>query len=386
MEDKTINIKDNEIEQEENGPIAIQIPFDPNKIKVSSQPHTIGEILDRIRYDEIKLDTEFQREFVWDKNKQSQFIESLLLKLPIPTFYFDGQDDNLWLVIDGLQRISTLKSFIIDKNLVLQGLELLVQYEGLGFDDLHRDLQRRITTFPITIYVVEKGTPDVVKYHIFSRINRGGLVLKPQEIRHALHQGVAANLLKELVSKDTDMGKSFVRATENKIQTKRMQDRDFVTRFIAFYLIDYQEYTPDLDSFLSKGLSQIKKLFQEKIIQLKEDFTKAMNTSWEVFGEDAFRKRFSLEDNRKPINKALFEVLTVNFAQLTEEQTKLLIAHKDAFKEKLMNLYSKDGGKFLRAISQGTAQKENVEIRFKGVEQIIQETLTNDTGNHIKEL
>ncbi|MCU0438982.1 MAG: DUF262 domain-containing protein [Raineya sp.] len=369
----------------------IEAPFDPNLIQVSSQPLTIGDIIDRLEHNEIKLDTEFQRlPDLWNNTKKSRFIESLLLKLPIPTFYFDAQDDNLWRVIDGLQRISTIKSFIIDKKLVLQDLEFLKQYKDHTFEMLPRDLQRRIKTFPITIYILGKGTPDVVKYNIFSRINQGGLVLKPQEIRHALHQGIGSDLVADLVRAISEMdeagnikktatetGKMFVKVTEGKINPLRMEDRDFATRFLAFYLIPYQDYLPDLDSFMNKGMAKIKELTQEQIDKLKNDFYKALFTAYEIFGNDAFRKRYRLEDSRKPINKALFEVLTVNFAKLTQEERDLLIANKDIFKSKLRELHQPEN-RFLRSISQGTAQKETVEYRFEQIEKIIQETLHYD--------
>lgn len=372
-----------EIELEEgNERVSIQIPFDPNDIKVKTQPLTLGDLVDRLDYEEIKMDTEFQRlPNLWDNTKKSRFIESLLLKLPIPTFYFDAQDDNLWRVIDGLQRISTLQSFILEKDekkkLVLQDLEFLKEFEGATFEQLPRDLQRRIKTFPITVYILEKGTPDIVKFNIFRRINQGGLILTPQEIRHAIHQGTASNLVAELVKPTTVEGQAFIRATEGKIKSVRMEDRDFATRFVAFYITPYQEYQPDLDSFMNLGMEKIKDINNQLLQQLKADFKKAMDTAYVIFGNDAFRKRFKLGDTRKPINKALFDTLSTHFAKLSIQNCQALIEKKETFKEKLRNLLNQQDQKFFRAITQGTAQKENVERRFQDIEKIIKETLQN---------
>lgn len=385
-----------EVEAEDNSNIVIEIPFNPNEIKVSTKPHTIGQLLDRLEYNEINLNTDFQRlSNLWSDTKKSRFIESLILKLPIPTFYFAESDKNsVWDVVDGLQRISTLKHFILDeadKRLKLVNLEFLKELNGKTFEDLPRDLKRRIKTFDITIYIIEKGTPDVVKFNIFKRINQGGLVLTPQEIRHAIHQGVAADLIADLVrNKDllnennqlikeaTEAGKAFVAATEGKIKSDRMQDRDFANRFVAFYLIAYKEYSPDLDSFMNKGLTAIKNLAQNEIEKLKNDFKLSMLLAKAIFGNDAFRKRFNLDDSRKPINKALFEAISVSFSKLSEEERNLLKSKKERFKAKLMALQNNLDKKFLNAISQGTASKENVEQRFKDIELIIKETLQND--------
>jgi len=383
-----INQSVEEVEQEHNEDIIITAPFDPNQdIVISTPPLNMGDIIDRLEHNEIKIDTEFQRlPDLWNATKKSRFIESILLKLPVPAFYFDAGDDNLWRIIDGLQRISTIKSFVIDKTLKLENLEFLKDYNNDYFDDLPRSLQRRIKTFPITGNILGRGTPDVVKYNIFNRINQGGLKLVPQEMRHALHQGKASDLVADLVRGEdllddngelkkasTEEGVAFVRATDGKIRSQRMQDRDFANRFIAFYLIPYTEYAPDLDSFLSKGMAKINELSDGEIQQLKTNFKRAMNTAYAIFGNDAFRKRFDEYDDRKPVNKALFEVLSVNFAKLSREECELLYDRKETFQTAFIELHQYND--FVQSISSGTAQPERVTKRFEAINRIIQETL-----------
>jgi hypothetical protein len=379
----------------ENESVVIESPFDPNKIKILTQPLTLGDLIERLEYKEIKLNSEFQRlPDLWDNTKKSRLIESVLLRLPIPTFYFDGANDNKWEVIDGLQRISTLRSFVINKTLNLENLQFLKEYNGYSYDRLPRELQRRIKTFPITVYILEKGTPDEVKYNIFSRLNQGGLELKAQELRNALHQGAPAVLVAELVrgsderylsddetetiiKKATPEGKLFVKVTEGRIPVKRMEDRDFVTRFVSFYLTDYEDYTPDMDTFMSQGMKKIYDLPDGQVSQLKSDYRKALTTAFAIFGNDAFRKRYNLEEPRKPINKALFDVLSVSFAKLSDEQCRHLINRKDVFRNKFIGLHNDENGKFLRALTQGTALKANVIQRFTDIKKIINETLNN---------
>lgn len=362
------SLQSEEIEQIDESGI-INIPFDLNTVKISNPSQNIGDIIDRLENDEINLVTEFQRQAgLWDKTKQSQLIESILLRFPLPAFYFDGQDDNKWQVVDGLQRISSLKNFVVDKTLKLQGLEFLKQLDGKGFDDLPRDIQRRIRSFSITVHIIERGAPDEVKYNIFSRINKGGLVLKPQEIRHALNQGVSANFVKDLSEVP-----EFKEATCWSIRSERMQDRDFVTRFVSFYLINFSDYQPDLDSFMNRGMKQIPK--EEAARQaILDGFKRAMNTSIQIFGNDAFRKRYDANASRKPINKALFEVFSVCFAKLMEAECQHLVNKAALFRAKFIEIHTSDPA-FLRAITQGTGQKDNVERRFSTIQKIIQETL-----------
>jgi hypothetical protein len=386
-----------------NDDVIINSPFNPNKIKVRTSPSTIGQIIEDLTDGVINLNTEFQRHYnLWNDNKKSRFIESLLLRLPLPPFYFNEQEENDLEVIDGLQRINTIKSFVIEKKLILKDLEFLKEYDGCAFDDIPSILRRRIKTTSITTYIIEKGTPPEVKFNIFKRVNTGGLVLTPQEIRHAINQGRPAELVADLVRGEeildedgivrtrknhtgkiiklipTREGTEFLKATDHRIGSFRMEDRDFATRFVSFYLIPYLEYEPDLDTFLNVGMSRTKDLTENQIKILKDDFYNAMNLAYEIFQKDAFRKRFSNSDGRKPINKALFEVLSVCFAELTEKERARLKLNSNIFKNKLIELHNKSDGKFLRSITQGTAQKDMVEQRFNDIKRIITESLKYD--------
>ncbi len=361
------NKEDIEPENEENAGI-FEFPFSLNQIKIITQNNSIQFIVDKLEFGELNLNTEFQRNFVWKEDKQSRLIESLLLLLPLPAFYFDEKEDNTWDVIDGLQRCSTLKNFVLDKKLKLKNLEFLKELEGKSYEDLSRDLQRRILNAPLGFYLIQKGTPPAVKYNLFKRINIGGEVLTPQEIRHALNQGVPANFVKELAELEI-----FKKASENKIPTNRMQDRDFVTRFLAFYLQEYKDYKPDLDTFMHEAMGMLRKINKEQLQAIKNDFMRALRCAWEIFGNDAFRKRQKIEDTRYPINKAVFETITVNFAQQSELNIETLITKKDIFRQKFIELNNNDV--FWNAISTATGQKNSVVARFEMIAQIIQDTL-----------
>lgn len=388
-QDTNINSTNEDIEIEiDNEDIPSEISsFNRNDVKTSPLPINLGQIIQAFQGKKIKLETEFQRlPNLWNNTKKSRFIESILLNLPIPSFYFAEDENNNWEIIDGLQRISTLIHFTSGITTEsgtlppfgLENLEFLKEFNGKFYQDLNFDIQFQITTYAINATLIDKRTPEIVKYQIFKRINQGGLVLTPQEIRHALNQGKPADLVKELVNKNNIYGKAFSKATGGGIGTHRMEDRDFVTRFLSFYLIGYENYVPDLDSFMNLGMQEIKNLNQEKIDNLKKDFEKSMRICFEIFGNDAFRKRLNIDDRRKPINKSLFDSISANVANFDENQCLVLVQKKEIIKQKLMDLHNNPDGKFLRAITQGTAQKDLVLKRFSDIKNIFQQTLTGN--------
>lgn len=366
--------KEPEIEDEDlSSGVLMENPFNPTKIDITTKPLTIDLLIKRLKSEPIEIDLApaFQRKGdLWDDKKQSQLIESLLIKFPLPAFYFDGSDNNKWLVVDGLQRLSSLRNFVILKKLKLTGLEFLNKLEGFGFDDLPRNLQRQIEEAQITAYIINPGTPEEVKFNIFKRINTGGLILNSQEIRHALNQGIPATLVAELAEL-----KSFKDATENAINPNRMMDREFVTRFIAFYLYPYTDYIPDLDTYMNRAMSDIKKLTVQQRVRIKTDFDKSMKLAKTIFDNWAFRKSDKYPEKRKPINKALFEVWSVLLAKLDDTERVKLEKNKKVLFKKSITLTKSDSG-FFDSITTSTGNKSCVIDRFTKIDRIIKETLS----------
>lgn len=361
------------IEIEDVGSPKITNPYDPEKIKVDQQNVNLGFLIEMLENKEIDLMPEFQRSMdLWNVTQKSQLIESLLLGLPLPSFYFSiDEKTDKWLVVDGLQRLCTFKDFMVDKKLKLSGLEFLENYESKTYDDLSREEKRKISGAKINYYVIERQTPSYVKFLIFKRVNTGGLVLTPQEMRHALNQGIPAKYMKELAGLD-----EFKKATCYRIPSKRMEDRDFANRFVAFYKLGYDEkYDGELDKFLNDGMEEIAKTTPEERLSIKEAFIRSMKLSFDIFGNDAFRKRYNWEDGRKPISKAVFDTLSVNFAWLNSHEQDLLRKRKTEFRTGLILLFNSDKA-FLHSVSTATGQKSNIKTRFEKIEKLIKEIIT----------
>ncbi len=373
QEENNYIVSEPQVEYEDiNTGVLMERPFNPSQIDISSKTPTVDLLIKRLKANppEIDLYPDFQRnDDLWDAGKQSRLIESLLIKFPLPAFYFDGTDNNKWLVVDGLQRLSAIRNFCINKKLKLTGLEFLKKLEGVGFDDLPRNLQRQIEESQVTAYIINPGTPEEVKFNIFRRVNTGGLIMEPQEIRHAMNQGIPAIYVREL-SKLPE----FIEATQGAISSKRMMDREFVTRFISFYLNEYKNYIPDLDTFMNTSMSDVKKLSDLERDKMKIDFSESMKLIKEIFGNWAFRKSDKYPEKKKPINKALFEIWSVSIAQLNDNQRKQLLLKKDILFEESIQLIKNDLT-FFNSITTSTGNKGSVNYRFSSIEKIIQETL-----------
>ena len=289
---------------------------------------------------------------------------------------------NTAIIVDGLQRLSSLKEFILDQNFKLIGLEYLREFENKNYADLPRMLQRRILETEIIINSIEAGTPLDIKFYIFRRINTGGLPLSPQEIRRVLYRGKATELLTKL--SDSDLFKKTTQMTKG--LRDRREDEEFILRFLAFFINPYINYNSNsLDNLLNYTMDNLNKSTDIDIDLYEHKFKNALKSSYEIFGEFAFRKRSQYKRKTKfPLNKALFEVWLVNLAHLKIEEIELLIKRKDILEQKFIELVDyigQDIGKqtksnlFIKAISQGTGQISRVKYRFECIKDLIQEII-----------
>ena len=346
-------------------------PFDPTLIRVETRPMSMDLIIARIREGELDLTPGFQRKAgIWSDAVQSRLIESMLIRIPLPAFYMDATDEDRWLIVDGLQRLTTIKRFVIEKGLKLTGLEFLDQIEGKVFDELPRAFQRRINETQVTVYLIERDTPSEVKFNIFKRINTGGLPLSPQEIRHALNQGSATEMLTVLANSS-----EFKKATDYGIRDKRMADQECVLRFMAFTISPYTNYkSKDFDSFLNRAMATVNRMPKPEIENLKGQFLRSMVAAYNLFGRYAFRKLYQRNGWRYPINKALFEAWSVNLNLLNEKQLATLQKRKDSLIDEFIKLMNDRD--FESAISQGTGSIARVNLRFSAIEHLLKEVLS----------
>lgn len=343
-------ISSDEVEDGDGGGTDEPDKFVPANVRVEPRTLTVWNLMERLRYsDELDLQPGFQRRGnLWSLEKQSRLIESLMLKIPLPAFYFDASQGEQWKVIDGLQRLTAMRRFLVgipapnasDGEVILTpfcGLQYLTDFNGVTFQDLPRQYIRRIQESTIIAYTVEKGTPDAVVFNIFQRINTGGVTLKPQEIRHAMYQGKATKLTEELAK-----SKEFIKATGKAVSPARMLDLEYVTRFIAFTELDYQKYYKgDINTFLNRALKVVNAYSDEELERIRKSFKGKMKQCADLFGKYAFR-RYNVSWRRGPINKTIFELWAICFKTLSDTDIGILIKNRDKFLSAFQNLQQND--------------------------------------------
>ena len=355
--------------------LVIDRPFDPSKIKVTTEKKNIDLLVRRIDHEEIDLAPEFQRRArVWPIHRRSQLIESLLLRIPLPVFYVSADSKDNWAVVDGLQRITTIYDFV-KGSFILSGLEYLTTLEGMRFDDLDRSMKRRIEETELVINVIQPGTPEEVMINIFKRINTGGVPLNGQEIRNALNKGPVREYLKGLASHP-----SFISATDSTISDNRMEGQEMVLRFLAFSMTPYREYKmAELDSFLNDAMQKLNTMSDYSREDLARSFYRSMHLSQQIFGRQAFRKpKFDelgdLKPGRNPISKPLFETWSVALSRLSEADAEVALRAADIIRSNFIELVRRDAA-FITSISYSTGSPSRVLKRFTAIEQLVESSI-----------
>lgn len=352
----------------------MEAPFNPTEINIYTKQESLHNIIERMRQgNEINMASEFQRhEGLWTPRQMSRLIESILIRFPLPAFYIDASDDDRWQVVDGLQRLSSIKRFVVEKDrnkrLRLRGLEYLQELNGKTFDELPRGYQRRIDECTVTLFMIQKGTPEYVKYSIFHRINTGGLTLNDQEIRNAMSSSSLRQYLRALA---TD--KYLVKTIGD--HSMRMLDQELVLRFLSFHTMDYEKEKKNITSFLDDMVGKLEKATPDDRDRWGGAFRLSIKRCWDLFADAAFEKRTDHEEPKhKRKNSTLFEVWTVALACLSEEQMSRLVARRDMLQERHIAMMSNDNDYF-RSITFATQKREHFRIRRDKIQILIQEVL-----------
>lgn len=310
----------------------------------------IDGLISRLKSGDIFRPT-FQRQFVWTVPQASKFIESILLGLPIPgIFLYREEESRKLLIIDGLQRLTTIAAFaagmFLEKDAVFRLEKLKSHFNAKTINDLEAPDRRRFVDTAIHATIIQQRTPENdmgSAYYIFERLNTGGTPLQPQEIRAALFHGPFQELLQEL-NENPVWRKVFG------LKHKRAKDLELILRFLAFR---YQrnDYKAPMKTFLNNFSSANRRLQKYPADAMRQDFIDALQFVVDAVGARAFRPVRSL-------NAAAFDAVMVvvsqNLAQLKSDPA--------AFPAKYHALMYDDD--FRTLVTRSTADDQSVKDRF----------------------
>lgn len=346
-------------------------PWDPALIRVEPKSFSLRNILDMIDEGELELEPDFQRRRVWKPEQKSLLIESILLRIPLPAFYFAADDSGKLQVVDGLQRLSTIHDFVRGgkdrkRFFRLSKLEYLSDYvAGKTFEEIKDSVWgRRISSTQISANIVDPQTPPPVKLNIFGRINRQGTPLSQQELRHAMSQKRSRDFLSRLVG-----SVAFQEATDYALlDHPRMADREVALRFCGFDMLDsirqYDEFgsLTDLLGWATERLDTKECISNAEVDLIESRFNRAMKNSLIIFGNAGFRKP-STEKGRKPLSRPLFDAWSfylgrMSPAEATAASGPITNNYAELFRDEV----------FMQSITFGTGDPSRVLYRFQRVE------------------
>lgn len=399
-------------------------PYPYENINIGRDNFSAFQLYRKYKENIIKLDPDFQRESnVWNPKQKSELIESILIGIPLPIFYVKQDKKGNLILIDGRQRLSTIFDYM-DNKFLLSGLKILSKFNGFLFKGKDEDDDKslksiyrgKIEDVNLTLHIIKEPTPEKLTYDLFDRVNRGGTRLNNQEMRNAIYQGSSTLFLKTLSKLD-----SFKNVTET-ISPSRMKDRYLILRFVAFYLwrkkitIDLNnrnplDYKSDLEDFLAKTMDYLNtKDYQVKDIELTSDeiltltvinddiclkenneifvfksdliysniqisFEKAMKNILNLFGNNSFRLPKKEGGTLRPINMALFEVITYFFIELENEFDKkkeiILKEYNKLINNELYVITNKEDDDFVGSLTYTVDSNKSVIKRFSIIEKKI---------------
>lgn len=307
-----------------------QIEKYKKEIHSDAYPMSIGEAVSMYQNGELEIHPEFQRVFRWNKEQQSKFIESILLGIPIPSFFVSQREDGVWDLVDGLQRFSTILSFMgelrdEDNNLlnplILEAGDYLTALKDVSWKDEQKFTKSMKLSFrreKIDFKIIKKeSTPDT-KFDLFRRINTGGSPLTDQEVRNCLL--IMTNKVFYDMICNMSKNEHFINSISiSDDKTLRQYNLELIIRFIVFYSINLEDKalsdSSEIADFLDNEIIKIalKTSTHEKIVKIFEDTFELID---KTMSDNAFRK-FYLDINRHKggFSIALFESISVGIAK-----------------------------------------------------------------------
>lgn len=303
------------------------------KIRTKSLDVSFNELYDMYKNGELIIAPDYQRLFRWGEEKQSRFIESLILEMPVPPIFVIETDDGIYELIDGLQRISSYLHFRgerfdvdtveadeeSDDYLVLKGCDIVPDLNGLTFEGLPKALQIKIKRSFVRMEVIKKESETALKYHMFKRLNTGGELLSAQEIRNCTIRllGAAGMDFIAECSRNVDFTNVVRRIGRDKQKTQ--YDQELVLRFFATKN-DIENYRYPVTEYLTRFLEKM--TTGEIVFDYEKErrvFEQTFHFINENLGEDVFSGRTSSGATKNDFVLYYFDGIAVPVAMLIDQ-------------------------------------------------------------------
>lgn len=269
--------------------------------------YNLGALVDLISDGTINLNPTHQRRLRWDVVRQSKLIESFLMNVPVPPVFLNEDEYGQYSVIDGKQRLHAISSFL-DNDLVLQGLRVFSDINGLRFNELPQKLRNVFKTRPtIRAIIILRQSDSDIKYEVFQRLNTGGAHLNPQEIRNNAYHGPLNTLIIKLSESRSFHSALGIRNKHRSAIYQEMRDAELVLRYFTFRN-NWQTFKGGMKRAMDKYMDENRQPQAVQLAELEDDFNNALSTVTTVFGEHAFHRWVpERNDWRRHVLAALYD-------------------------------------------------------------------------------
>lgn len=341
----------------------LNIPPADRRLRTETYDFTVSTLVDYLKQGHISVPN-FQRGYVWNKTQASRLIESLIINCPIPVIYLSQNADETLSVIDGNQRINSIKLFLNDEY-DLKGLSAYPELEGLIYSELDPRLQRHILNRTLRCICILKDTHPQIKFDVFERLNTGSIKLSAHELRHGLYMGEMMRTIEEISSN------SVFKALTMTQNDKRMKADELALRFFAFSA-GWRNYVKPMADFLNKYCEQHRNPSDEELQVLRKKFLDTINKVQQVLGNKAFRT-FDAAKKSPKFNAALYDAQMITFSELE-------LSDDDIQHLRINNIVERNydfitSAPFAVYISRATTDNNYVTGRINGYKQFIQSIL-----------
>lgn len=344
-------------EQEEFEEAILSIPPEKRILRTEQYDFSVSTLVGMMDKGEVAI-PEFQRRYVWSDRQASRLVESLIIQCPIPVIYLNQEKDETFSVIDGNQRLKSLKRFVEDE-FPLTGLTSYPELAGLTHSLLDKRFQRHIGNRVLRCTVILKETHPQVKFDVFERLNSGAVALTRQELRHGLYYG---KLLKaaSTVAKELKLDSNFGGRKD-----KRMKAEELVIRYWALSE-GVAEYEKPLATFISSYAEMNRNPSDDEIKKLVENIQVAHSRAVLLFGVHCFS---FAKGGTSRFNAAVFDAQMIACARLTPIRFKklelLVNLIGDAYEE-----LQKDSD-YARSVTLATSDKAALQGRIQKVSNLL---------------
>ncbi len=349
-----------------------------NRIFTDQGDPEIESLYNKWKRGKLVVQTDFQRQFVWDTKKSSKLIESALMDIPLPVVYISQEKDGIDYVIDGQQRLTSFFSFMDGKfpdgaDFRLSGLKVFSEYNRKRFTELSEEDQDKVRYCKIRTITFRKESDPNLKFEIFERLNTGSVSLNDQELRNCIYRGPYNQLLKKLASDSEFMSLMGLSKPD-----KRMNDIALVLRFSAFFHQTYLNYKPPIRSFLNHEMEKYQFITDSESAALTIGFKNSVLIIKSVLGNNAFKRYYKGSDSDpnghwepKKFNTSLYDILMYSFAK---EDKNRVFQNLDSVQEALIYLMTSDQ-EFIDSIELSTSSVQAVTKRFDKWRLALQEVI-----------